>query len=237
MSLHPSNGNGQALIEMHQIVKTFHTPAGDFPALCGVDVDFQQGEFVSIVGKSGSGKSTLLNMLTGIDRPTSGTVRVGDTFIHDLDESTRSRWRGRNMGIVFQFYQLLPMLSLLENVVLPMDFCDVYPSREREERAMELLRTVGLEDYAQRMPHRVSGGQQQSAAIARALANDPPIVVADEPTGNLDSRAADVVFRIFQELAGQGKTIVMVTHDGELAARARRTVVLVDGEVEAGGRA
>jgi ABC-type lipoprotein export system ATPase subunit len=222
-------------IHMRQIVKTFNTPVGDFQALKGIDVDFRRGEFVSIVGKSGSGKSTLVNMITGIDHPTSGTVLIGDTYVHGpkgaLNESQMARWRGRNLGIVFQFYQLLPTLSLIENVMLPMDICDCYPYTERPKRAIELLDRVGLADIADKMPAAVSGGQQQSAAIARALANDPPLIVADEPTGNLDSRAADHIFRTFEDLAKQGKTILVVTHDPDLAQRAFRTVLLADGEV------
>lgn len=190
------------LIQMRQIVKVFKTAAGEFPALRGVDLDLAAGEFVSIVGRSGSGKSTLVNMITGIDRPTSGEVEIGGVQVHRLNESQMARWRGRNLGLVFQFYQLLPMLSLLENVVLPMDFCEMYAPAERELRAMELLKRVGLAEHAHKMPAAVSGGQQQCAAIARALANDPPIIVADEPTGNLDTRAAAEVFSIFQQLAG-----------------------------------
>ncbi|MFN2110285.1 MAG: ATP-binding cassette domain-containing protein, partial [Anaerolineae bacterium] len=223
--------SGDALIQMRRIVKTFKTPAGDFTALKGVDADFHQGEFVSVVGKSGSGKSTLVNMITGIDRPTSGEVKIGDTYVHHLSESDMAKWRGRNLGIVFQFYQLLPMLSLLENVMLPMDFCNMYAPDTRERRALELLDMVGLADYAHKMPSAVSGGQQQSAAIARALANDPPVIVADEPTGNLDSRAAEAIFGIFENLAQRGKTILMVTHDSTLAQRAARTLLLADGEV------
>jgi len=212
----PALENAAALIEMRGVVKVFKTPAGDFPALRGIDVDFHRGEFVSVVGKSGSGKSTLL---------------IGETAIHRLDESRMSHWRGRNLGIVFQFYQLLPMLSLLENVMLPMDFCNMYTPQEREERAMALLEQVGLADLAHKMPESVSGGQQQCAAVARALANDPPIMIADEPTGNLDSRAADVVFGIFEALAERNKTIVMVTHDNDLARRAMRTLRIADGEI------
>ncbi|MBN1248529.1 MAG: ABC transporter ATP-binding protein [Anaerolineae bacterium] len=218
---------------MRRIVKIFRTPAGEFPALRGVDVDFREGEFVSVVGKSGSGKSTLINMITGIDRPTSGEVLVGGVAIHHLNESEMSRWRGRNLGIVFQFYQLLPMLSLVENVMLPMDFTGTYDPALREERARALLDQVGLAGVADKMPVAVSGGQQQCAAVARALANDPPIIVADEPTGNLDSRAADVVFGIFDDLAARGKTIVMVTHDNALAERATRLVRIADGLIVA----
>jgi ABC-type lipoprotein export system ATPase subunit len=217
-------------IEMTEIVKTFHTAAGEFPALRGIDACFDRGEFVSVVGKSGSGKSTLVNMLTGIDHPTSGSVRIGDTYVHELNESEMARWRGRNLGIVFQFYQLLPMLSLVENVMLPMDLCDLLPPAERPKRAIELLDQLGLADLADKMPAAVSGGQQQSAAIARALANDPPLIIADEPTGNLDSKAADRVFQTFEALARQGKTIIVVTHDPDLAKRAFRTMLLVDGE-------
>ncbi len=219
------------LIAIRDVVKTYKTPTGDFDALRGITLDFNRGEFVSVVGKSGSGKSTLLNMLTGIDRPTAGRVLVGDVDIHRMGESRMAQWRGVHMGIVFQFYQLLPVLTLRENVLLPMDFCGVVPPAEREGRAVELLEMVGLGELRDQMPASVSGGQQQSAAIARALANDPPILVADEPTGNLDSRSADVIFAIFDKLAAQGKTIVMVTHDDGLAARASHLVRLVDGEV------
>ena len=219
------------LVEMKDIVKVFKIPAGDFTALSGVSVSFYPGEFVAIVGKSGSGKSTLANMITGIDHPTSGTVCVDGTYVHSLNESDMSEWRGRNLGIVFQFFQLLPMLSLLENMMLPMDFCDVIPAAEREDRAYELLCMVGLEDLADKTPAAVSGGQQQSAAIARALANDPPLIIADEPTGNLDSRTAESVFDIFNQLVSQGKTIIMVTHDPVLARRTRRVLSIVDGEL------
>ena len=230
------NGNGRsapegALIELRALVKTYTSAAGEFDALRGVDLDFHAGEFVSVVGRSGSGKSTLLNMLTGIDRPTSGTVRIAGTDIHHLREGEMARWRGRNMGIVFQFYQLLPTLSLVENVMLPMDLCDTYPREEREERALALLDMVGLRALARKMPGAVSGGQQQSAALARALANDPPIIVADEPTGNLDSHAADAVVVLLEGAADRGKTVVMVTHDPRLARRASRTVSLADGLV------
>jgi ABC-type lipoprotein export system ATPase subunit len=222
---------GEPLISMNQIVKTFKTPAGDFTALKGVQACFYRGEFVSVVGKSGSGKSTLVNMLTGIDHPTSGSVRIGDTFVHSLDENKMSIWRGKNLGIVFQFFQLLPMLSLLENVVLPMDLCNMYAPEERERRAMDLLQLVGLENFAHQLPAAVSGGQQQSAATARALANDPPILIADEPTGNLDSRTAESVFKLLTDLVSQGKTVIMVTHDGSLAKRTSRSMIISDGEL------
>jgi putative ABC transport system ATP-binding protein len=221
----------QPLIEMRDIVKIFKTGAGNFTALNDVNVCFYEGEFVSVVGKSGSGKSTLVNMLTGIDHPTSGGVRVAESYIHQLTEGQMSIWRGRNLGIIFQFFQLLPTLSILENVMLPMDFAKVIPFQEREARAMQLLEMVDLADYAHDLPAEVSGGQQQSAAIARALANDPPIIIADEPTGNLDSRSADAVFQIFSDLADQGKTIIMVTHDSSLAKRSDRKMLLSDGEL------
>jgi putative ABC transport system ATP-binding protein len=216
---------------MMEIVKTFKTPSGDFTALKGITACFYRGEFVSVVGKSGSGKSTLVNMITGIDHPSSGRVRIGDTYVHTLNENKMSIWRGRNLGIVFQFFQLLPMLSLLENVVLPMDFCNMFAPEAREPRAMELLEMVGLQDFAHKLPGAVSGGQQQSAAIARALANDPPILIADEPTGNLDSRTAETVFSLISQLVEAGKTVIMVTHDASLASRTDRSMILSDGEL------
>jgi putative ABC transport system ATP-binding protein len=222
---------GEPIIRMHGITKVFSTPGGDFTVLKNIDVDVCQGEFVSVVGRSGSGKSTLVNMLTGIDHPTSGTVQVGDVRIHDMPESRMAVWRGRNLGVVFQFFQLLPMLTLAENVMLPMDFCSIYPPADREERALALLKRVGLEGLAHKLPGAVAGGQQQSAAIARALANDPPILVADEPTGNLDSHTAGQVMDIFGELVALGKTIVMVTHDSTLAARTSRILLISDGEL------
>jgi putative ABC transport system ATP-binding protein len=231
----PQDKADQPLIEMRGIVKTFRNGTGPFTALKQVDVDFFRGEFVAVVGKSGSGKSTLVNMITGIDHPTSGTIRVADTYIHKMRESEMARWRGRNLGIVFQFYQLLPMLTLLENVLLPMDFCDLYEPGERQERALTLLNMVGLDGLEHKKPSAVSGGQQQSAAIARALANDPPILIADEPTGNLDSRSAEAILDIFERLAGRGKTLIIVTHDRSLARRATRIVHIVDGRIAPGG--
>jgi putative ABC transport system ATP-binding protein len=219
------------LIELRDVVKSYKTAVGDFIALRGVDLHVGAGEFVSVIGKSGSGKSTLINMLTGIDRPSSGEVWVADTAVHKLKEGQIAQWRGRTIGIVFQFFQLLPTLTLVENIMLPMDFCHMYTRRERTERAMYLLELVDLVEHAHKLPTAVSGGQQQRAAIARALANDPPIVVADEPTGNLDSRTAAAIFELFQNLVSQGKTIVMVTHDEAQARRASRTVIIADGEI------
>ena len=217
------------LIEMQQIVKTFVNAAGEFTALRGIDLTLNEGEFVAIIGKSGSGKSTLLNMLTGIDHPSTGKVIVKGVDVYAMSESKRSLWRGRNLGIVFQFFQLLPMLNLLENVMLPMDYVGMYGIDERPKKAMELLRMVGLEEHAQKLPRAVSTGQQQSAAIARALSTDAPIIVADEPTGNLDSRSANHIIDLFDQLSARGKTIVMVTHDPSMTKRTSRTVVISDG--------
>ncbi len=227
----PASAKGQPIIEMQQVVKTFVNAAGEFTALRGIDLKVSQGEFVALIGKSGSGKSTLLNMLTGIDHPTTGKVLVSDVDVYAMTESKRSLWRGRNLGIVFQFFQLLPMLNLLENVMLPMDYVGMYGIDERPKRAMELLRMVGLEEHAQKLPRAVSTGQQQSAAIARALATDAPIIVADEPTGNLDSRSASHIIDLFDQLSDHGKTIVMVTHDPSMTRRTSRTVVISDGEL------
>jgi len=220
-----------AAIVLRDVVKTYVNAAGEFPALKGINLQMGYGQFVSLVGKSGCGKSTLLNMLTGIDHPTSGEVIVGGKNIYEMSESQRALWRGLNVGIVFQFFQLLPTLTLLENTMLPMDYCDVYRSSERPIRAMELLAKVGLEEQAHKLPASVSSGQQQSAAIARALATDPPIIVADEPTGNLDSRSADAILRLFGELADQGKTILLVTHDPSFTTATDQTVILSDGEI------
>lgn len=222
----------QPMIQMHGVVKTFKNAAGEFTALKGIDLAIQRGEFVSVVGKSGSGKSTLLNMITGIDHPTAGRVVIGGKDIYtNVTESERSKWRGRNLGIVFQFFQLLPMLTLLENVMLPMDYADEYDFDERPARALELLKMVGLEKFVNKLPELVSTGQQQLAAIARALACDPPSLVADEPTGNLDSKSAGAIIDLFDELARRGKTIVMVTHDASLTSRTHRDIIIADGEL------
>jgi putative ABC transport system ATP-binding protein len=222
--------DSEYLIEASHVVKTFKTAAGPFTALKEVDLRINRGEFVAIIGKSGSGKSTLLNMLTGIDRPSAGEVFVDNTPIHTLSEGQLAKWRGKHLGIVFQFFQLLPTLTLLENVMLPMDLCGLY-ARERKKRAMGLLELVEMGDQAHKLPAAVSGGQQQRVAIARALANNPPILVADEPTGNLDSKTAQSVFDLFEVLIASGKTIVMVTHDADLAKRVDRAVIVSDGEV------
>src|SRR5512139_1591405 len=227
----PIKQNGDYLIEARSVVKTFKTAAGPFTALKEVNLRVNRGEFVAIIGKSGSGKSTLLNMLTGIDRPTTGEVYVDDEPIHTLSEGQLAKWRGKHLGIVFQFFQLLPTLTLLENVMLPMDLCGMYSVRERKKRALGLLDLVEMGDQANKLPSAVSGGQQQRVAIARALANNPPIVVADEPTGNLDSKTAKSVFDLFEVLIASGKTIIMVTHDVDLAKRVDRAVIVSDGEV------
>ncbi len=229
------NGNCQRsdahLIDMRQIVKTFQSTAGSFTALKGVNLQIDRGEFGAIIGKSGSGKSTLINMLTGIDRPSSGEVLVGDTAVHTLSEGQMAVWRGRNVGVIFQFFQLLPTLTVVENVMLPMDFCNMYAPRERRARAMQLLEQVEMAEQADKLPSAVSGGQQQRVAIARALANDPPILIADEPTGNLDSKTANAVFQLFENLVQQGKTVLMVTHDSDLAKRVSRAIIVADGEI------
>lgn len=218
-------------IRLSKVIKKFKNTAGEVTVLKGIDLNLIQGEFVAIVGKSGSGKSTLLNMITGIDHPSSGDVLVNGEEIYRMNESERALWRGRTLGIVFQFFQLLPMLTLLENVMLPMDYVNNYDFDQRPERAMKLLKLVGLQEFANKLPAAVSTGQQQSAAIARALANDPPILVADEPTGNLDSRSADAIISLFDQLVRDGKTIAMVTHDPSLTERTSRTIIISDGEL------
>ncbi len=218
-------------IILRNVDKVYENAAGKFVALKSINLQLNYGQFISIVGKSGCGKSTLLNMITGIDHPTAGDVLIGNEHIYKMSESKRALWRGRNMGVVFQFFQLLPTLSLLENTMLPMDYCGIYPFYERPERAMELLKMVGLEDQADKLPTAVSSGQQQSAAIARALATDPSIILADEPTGNLDSRAAENILNLFQSLAKRGKTVLIVTHDPSITQRTDQTIILSDGEI------
>jgi putative ABC transport system ATP-binding protein len=221
----------QPAVDLRGVTKVYENAAGKFTALKSIDLQLGYGQFISIVGKSGCGKSTLLNMITGIDHPSVGEVRVGGEHIYKMSESQRALWRGRNLGVVFQFFQLLPTLTLLENTLLPMDYCKAYPFHERPARAMELLRLVGLEEQAHIFPTEVSSGQQQCAAIARALATDPKIIVADEPTGNLDSRSADHVLNLFERLVAQGKTILIVTHDASITKRTDQTILLSDGEI------
>jgi putative ABC transport system ATP-binding protein len=219
------------MIDLRGITKVYETDAGPFLALKGIDLQILPGEFVSVVGKSGSGKSTLINVFTGIDHPTGGEAIVAQTRIGQLDEGQMAEWRGRHMGIVFQFFQLLPTLTIAENVMLPMDLAGTFEPGKRREQALYRLGQVGIAEDADKFPAAVSGGHQQRAAIARALANDPPIVVADEPTGNLDSKTADAIFGLFESLVAEGKTILMVTHDRDLAARAGRSLHLADGEI------
>lgn len=219
-------------IELLAIGKTYITGAGEFEALKGIDLRVQAGEFVAVVGKSGSGKSTLINMIAGIDRPTSGEIWVAGTPVHTLTENQIAVWRGRTVGVVFQFFQLLPTLTALENVMLPMDFCNVHSFAERPKKARDLLDLVGVSDQADKLPSSLSGGQQQRVAIARSLANDPPLLVADEPTGNLDGKTASSVIDLFSDLTKGGKTILMVTHDPDLARRGSRIVTVTEGQVE-----
>ena len=219
------------IISLTKVSKTFDGPAGPIRALRSVDLHVDKGEFVGIRGPSGSGKSTLINMMTGIDRPSAGDVVMAGQSLNDLNENGLARWRGKHIGVIFQFFQLLPTLTVIENTMLPMDFCRVWKPRERPERAMHLLEQVGLADQADKLPNTLSGGQQPRAAIARALANDPPLLMGDEPTGNLDSKTADRVFSLFEYLVSQGKTFVMVTHDVGLAKRIPRVIEVLDGEL------
>ena len=227
-----ANKNGKDnVVQVLELVKSFPVGGGEVTVLKGISFEVHPGEFVSIVGPSGNGKSTLLNMITGIDRPTAGQVIVTGREVHRMSENQLAAWRGKHVGIVFQFFQMLPALSLMQNIILPMDLASKYSSRERQQRAMHLLELVGLEDQANKLPGMVSGGQQQRAAIARALANDPELIVADEPTGNLDSRNSGDVFALFNRLVEQGKTLLMVTHDKELARRVPRVVEIIDGRI------
>jgi putative ABC transport system ATP-binding protein len=225
-----NNGNS-SMIDLRQVDKYYRSAAGDYHALKSIDLCICGGEFVSIIGKSGSGKSTLLNMITGIDRPTTGEVYVNGTPIHEMNENQLAGWRGENLGIIFQFFQLLPALNLKQNVILPMDLAGKYRPHERRERAEHLLEIVGLIEHMHKLPSMVSGGQQQRAAMARALANDPPILIADEPTGNLDSKTAASMFTLFNQLVAEGKTVIIVTHDSGLARHAHRTALIADGEI------
>ncbi|HHY73973.1 MAG TPA: ATP-binding cassette domain-containing protein [Bacillus bacterium] len=219
------------IIALENVVKTYKNDGVANTVLKGISLQIAEGEFVGIIGKSGSGKSTLLNMITGIDLPTSGGITVAGQDMLTLRGSSMAQWRGKNIGVIFQFFQLIPTLSIVENVMLPMDFCSMYEPKERRLKALELLKTVGMLEHAQKFPNEVSGGQQQRVAIARALANDPPIIVADEPTGSLDSNTADSIFDLFQNLVDQAKTVIMVTHDKDLASKVQRTIVVADGQI------
>ncbi|HEX9870947.1 MAG TPA: ABC transporter ATP-binding protein [Candidatus Tectomicrobia bacterium] len=235
-----SGGEGlplsEPMIDLRQVVKTYESPSGPFTALHDINLRIQVGEFVAVVGKSGSGKTTLLNVLAGIDRPTSGAISVDGTRLDSLSESQLAEWRGRMIGLVFQFFQLLPTLTVAENVMLPMDFAEVVPAAERQPRALELLDRVGIRDQADKLPVTLSGGQQQRAAIARALANDPPILMADEPTGNLDSATGTSVLELFAKLNAEGRSIVLVTHERDARRYISRQVMLRDGRVADGAQ-
>jgi putative ABC transport system ATP-binding protein len=225
------NNQHQPVIDLHHVTKTYRSGTVETTVLHDINLQVLSGEFVSIMGPSGSGKSTLVNMITGIDRPTSGEVFVAGQRVNGLGEDQLARWRGQRIGVIFQFFQLLPALTLLENVVLPMDFCRIYPRAERKEHAMALLEMFGVAGHAHKLPSAVSGGEQQRSAIARAMATDPPLIMADEPTGNLDTRNANEVFHFFELLVEAGKTVVLVTHDPAIGQRTGRVVRLLDGEI------
>lgn len=232
---HTGSRNNGSIINLTDVVKSYATPAGDFHALKKVSVSINHNEFLCIVGKSGAGKTTLLNMISGVDSITNGEVHVNGTSVHAMTEDDLALWRGLNLGVIYQSFELMPMLTLLENVMLPMDFCHLYSRSKSRERARELLRMVELEDHMNKLPGAISGGQQQRVAIARALANDPPVIIADEPTGRLDSTTAETILDIFEKLVKEGKTIVMVTHDASAAQRATRVLQIVDGEIRTNG--
>lgn len=219
------------LIELNQVTKGYPVPSGVFNALRDVSFSIESNQLVAITGKSGSGKSTLLNIITGIDKPTQGSALINGVRVDKLSETELASWRGKNVGVVFQFFQLLPTLTILENVMLPMDFCNTYPKKERKERALALLEKVNIREQADKFPSKLSGGQQQRVAIARALANDPPVIVADEPTGNLDSQTATSIFELFASLAESGKTVIVVTHEREFSSYFENTINIVDGVI------
>ena len=235
--LSPKQGPGangkqdRALIRISNLIKDYSSGTGKLSALKNIDLEVHPGEFLAITGKSGSGKTTLINMITGVDRITSGEVWVDEMPLHQMRENQLAKWRGRNMGIIYQSFYLMSSLSLIDNVLLPVDLCGLYRNGDSRRRALQLLTDVELEDHAYKPPSAISGGQQQRVAIARALANDPPIIIADEPTGRLDSVTAETIFQIFLSLQEQGKTILMVTHDRDLAQRASRTLEITDGEI------
>ena len=225
------NQQNTALIQLQHVTKAFPLAEGSFQALKNINLNIIKGQMVAITGKSGSGKSTLLNIISGIDKPTEGNVLVNGIRIDKLPENELASWRGKNIGIVFQFFQLLPTLTIIENVMLPMDFCNSYPRKERRERALALLALVDIKDQANKLPSALSGGQQQRAAIARALANDPPVIIADEPTGNLDSHTATAIMELFTGLVRAGKTVIVVTHEKEFAHSFGSTISILDGTI------
>lgn len=230
----PADLDGEALIHLSSLIKTYQFASNGSKALNNVNLEIYPGEFVAITGKSGAGKTTLINMMAGIDQATSGEVWVDGMPLHEMPEKEITLWRGQNMGVIYQSFHLMPNLSILDNVILPIDLCGLYRPKESARRALDLLTQVELQDHAYKLPSGISGGQQQRVAIARALANNPSIIVADEPTGRLDSSTAESIFQIFLELVKAGKTIVMVTHDRALAQRASRTLEIVDGEIPSG---
>jgi putative ABC transport system ATP-binding protein len=219
------------LIELNQVSKSFPVASGSFEALKNVSLRIQKSQLVAVTGKSGSGKSTLLNIIAGIDKPSAGSVSINGVRVDKLSESELASWRGKNIGVVFQFFQLLPTLTILENVMLPMDFCNSYPKKERRERALSLLDLVNIREQADKLPSALSGGQQQRAAIARALANDPPVIIADEPTGNLDSQTANAIFDLFAGLTRSGKTVIIVTHEKEFSSYFENVIAIADGVI------
>mgnify|MGYP001309549307 CR=1 FL=1 len=220
------------LISARKLVKVYQTAAGDFTALHGIDLEIYPGELLTVIGKSGAGKTTLINMISGIDRLTSGEILFGDRRIDQMDENELAIWRGQNLGMIYQSFYLMPGLNLINNITLPLDFAGRYQRGKARDRALELLRMVELEEHAYKFPSQISGGQQQRVAIARALVNDPPVIVADEPTGRLDSNTAEMIFKIFEKLADQGKTILMVSHDRSFAERSSRTLEIADGRIQ-----
>jgi len=222
---------GESLIELSHVTKSFPLASGIFHALKDVSISIQKGRLVAVTGKSGSGKSTLLNIIAGIDKPTEGNISINGIRVDKLSENALASWRGRNIGVVFQFFQLLPTLTILENVMLPMDFCNSYPKKERRERALSLLDQVSIKEQADKFPSALSGGQQQRAAIARALANDPPVIIADEPTGNLDSQTATAIFELFAALTRSGKTVIIVTHEKEFSPYFENVIAIADGVI------
>ncbi len=228
---HEQPPSHQPLIRLRDVVKDYPSSAGPVRALDSINLDIYPGELIGVIGRSGAGKTTLVNMVSGTDTITSGEVIVDGLSIHQLGESKLALWRGRNMGVIYQSFQLLPGLNLLDNVMLPMDFCGTFQRRRSRDRALELLRDVELEEHAYKRPYDISGGQQQRVAIARALANDPKILVADEPTGRLDSVTAETIFQVFEQLVRKGKTILMVTHDQSLAQRMDRVLAMIDGRL------
>lgn len=226
-----NNAPNKNLIELSHVTKFFPLASGTFQALKNVSISIPKGQLIAITGKSGSGKSTLLNIIAGIDKPTEGSVSINGVQVEKLSEGALATWRGKNIGVVFQFFQLLPTLTIVENVMLPMDFCNTYPKRERRERALALLEQVNIKEQADKLPSTLSGGQQQRAAIARALANDPPIIIADEPTGNLDSQTATSIFELFAALTRSGKTVIIVTHEKDFSSYFENVIAIADGVI------